>query len=207
MRLTAAFVLPLALCATSVLTAPGQTRNSALAYLNSQLSPETRANDLVSRLTLEEKVSQMGSAAAAIPRLNVPAYHYWNEGLHGVARAGYATMFPQAIGMAATWDASLLHSIGGVISTEARAKNNEALCHNVHDIYTGLTFWSPNINIFRDPRWGRGQETYGEDPYLTATLGVSFIEGLQGSDPRYFKVIGTPKHPERSWLTIPKNRG
>ena len=136
----------------------------------------------------------MGSAAAAIPRLNVPAYNYWNEALHGVARAGYATMFPQAIGMAATWDAPLLHQVGDVISTEARAKNNEALRHGVHDIYTGLTFWSPNINIFRDPRWGRGQETYGEDPYLTATLGVNFIEGLQGSDPTYYKVIGTPKH-------------
>jgi hypothetical protein len=102
----------------------------------------------------------MGSAAAAIPRLNVPAYNYWNEALHGVARAGYATMFPQAIGMAATWDAPLMHQVGDVISTEARAKNNEALRHNVHDIYTGLTFWSPNINIFRDPRWGRGQEMF-----------------------------------------------
>jgi beta-glucosidase len=194
MRPTPAFVVPILLCAASFLPACAQTPAAALGYLNPQLSPEARAHDLVSRLTLEEKVSQMGSAAAAIPRLHVPAYNYWNEALHGVARAGYATMFPQAIGMAATWDAPLLHSIGDVISTEARAKNNEALRHNVHDIYTGLTFWSPNINIFRDPRWGRGQETYGEDPYLTATLGVNFIEGLQGSDPRYFKVIGTPKH-------------
>jgi beta-glucosidase len=145
-------------------------------------------------MTLEEKVGQMGNAAAAIPRLNVPAYNYWNEALHGVARAGYATMFPQAIGMAATWDAPLLHQVGDVISTEARAKNNEALRHGVHDIYTGLTYWSPNINIFRDPRWGRGQETYGEDPYLTATLGVKFIEGLQGTDVNYYKVIATPKH-------------
>jgi len=158
------------------------------------LAPEARARDLVSRLTLEEKVSQMGNAAAAIPRMNVPAYNYWNEALHGVARAGYATMFPQAVGMAATWDAPLLHQVGDAISTEARAKNNEALRQGVHDIYTGLTFWSPNVNIFRDPRWGRGQETYGEDPYLTATLGVNFIEGLQGTDAKYFKVIATPKH-------------
>ncbi len=190
MRLTRIFFLPGLLFATSFLGAHAQVPD----YLNPNLSPQTRANDLVSHLTLEEKVSQMGSAASAIPRLNVPAYNYWNEALHGVARAGYATMFPQAIGMSATWDAPLLERIGDVISTEARAKNNEALRHNIHGIYTGLTFWSPNINIFRDPRWGRGQETYGEDPYLTATLGVRFIEGLQGSDPKYFKVIGTPKH-------------
>jgi beta-glucosidase len=194
MNLSSSFGLLILVCAATFIPAPGQTRDSGPGYLNPQLSPSERANDLVSRLSLEEKVSQMGSAAAAIPRLHVPAYNYWNEALHGVARAGYATMFPQAIGMAATWDAPLLHRIGDVISTEARAKNNEALRHDIHDIYTGLTFWSPNINIFRDPRWGRGQETYGEDPYLTATLGVNFIEGLQGSDPKYFKVIGTPKH-------------
>jgi beta-glucosidase len=145
-------------------------------------------------MKLEEKVSEMGNASAAIPRLGVPAYDFWNEGLHGVARSGYATMFPQAIGMAATWDAPLLRQIGDVISTEARAKNNEALRQGNHDIYFGLTFWSPNINIFRDPRWGRGQETYGEDPYLTSQLGVNFINGLQGQDPTYFKVIATPKH-------------
>jgi beta-glucosidase len=194
MRLTFSLAFPALLGAASFVAAFAQGPNSSPAYLNPKLSPEARAHDLVSRLTLEEKVSQMGSAAAAIPRLNVPAYNYWNEALHGVARAGYATMFPQAIGMAATWDAPLLQQVGDVISTEARAKNNEALRHGVRDIYTGLTFWSPNINIFRDPRWGRGQETYGEDPYLTGTLGVRFIEGLQGTDPKYYKVIGTPKH-------------
>ncbi len=174
------------------LSAAAQT--TAMPYLDPSLPPHERAVDLVGRMTLAEKVSEMGSASAAVPRLNVPAYNFWNEGLHGVARSGYATMFPQAIGMAATWDAPLLREIGDVISTEARAKNNEALRHGNHDIYFGLTFWSPNINIFRDPRWGRGQETYGEDPYLTGTLGVNFIEGLQGTDPKYYKVIGTPKH-------------
>ncbi|GGH06549.1 glycoside hydrolase family 3 C-terminal domain-containing protein [Silvibacterium dinghuense] len=164
------------------------------AYKNPALPAEERAADLVHRMTLEEKVGQMGSAAHAIPRLDVPAYNYWNEALHGVARSGYATMFPQAIGMAATWDAPLLHQVGDAIATEARAKNSEALRHGNHDIYFGLTFWSPNINIFRDPRWGRGQETYGEDPFLTGTLGVNFIRGLQGDDPHYYKVIATPKH-------------
>ena len=163
-------------------------------YTNSSLRPHNRAVDLVGRMTLEEKVSEMGNASAAVPRLGVPAYDFWNEGLHGVARSGYATMFPQAIGMAATWDAPLMQQIGDVISTEARAKNNQALREGNHDIYYGLTFWSPNINIFRDPRWGRGQETYGEDPYLTGQMGISFIHGLQGDDPAYYKVIATPKH-------------
>ena len=167
---------------------------AVLPFRNTSLPVHARAVDLVSRMTLAEKVSQMGNAAAAVPRLGVPAYDYWNEGLHGVARAGYATMFPQAIGMAATFDPPLLRRIGDVISTEARAKNNEALRRGNHDIYFGLTFWSPNINIFRDPRWGRGQETYGEDPFLTGALGVSFIRGLQGDDPHYYKVIATPKH-------------
>jgi len=176
---------------TVVLAAAAQNQP---AYLNPALTPQQRAADLVGRMTLEEKSLQMVNGAAAIPRLNVPAYDYWNEGLHGVARSGYATMFPQAIGMAATWDAPLLKQIGDVIATEARAKNNEALRRNNHDIYFGLTFWSPNINIFRDPRWGRGQETYGEDPHLTTQLGVNFIEGLQGTDPKFYKVIATPKH-------------
>ena len=173
------------------LTSAAQTQP---AHRNPALTPADRAADLVGRMTLEEKSLQMVNGAAAIPRLNVPAYDYWNEGLHGVARSGYATMFPQAIGMAATWDAPLLNRIGDVIATEARAKNNEALRNDVHEIYFGLTFWSPNINIFRDPRWGRGQETYGEDPHLTATLGVNFIRGLQGTDPKFYKVIATPKH-------------
>jgi len=145
-------------------------------------------------MTLAEKISQMMNAAPAIDRLDIPEYEWWNEGLHGVARAGYATVFPQAIGLAATWDTNLMAQVADVISTEARAKHNEFVRHNERGRYKGLTFWSPNINIFRDPRWGRGQETYGEDPYLTARLGVEFVKGLQGSDPRYLKVVATPKH-------------
>jgi len=145
-------------------------------------------------MTLAEKVSQMQNDASAIPRLNVPAYNWWSEGLHGIARSGYATVFPQAIGLAATWDVTLIHKVADTISTEARAKNSEALREGIHSIYYGLDIWSPNINIFRDPRWGRGQETYGEDPFLTGRLGVAFVEGLQGNDPRYYKTIATPKH-------------
>jgi len=164
------------------------------AYLNPDLPAEKRAADLVSRMSLEEKVLQMQNSAPAITRLGIPAYDWWNEGLHGVARAGQATVFPQAIGIAATWDTDLMHRIADVISTEARAKYNEAIRNNDHSRYRGLTFWSPNINIFRDPRWGRGQETYGEDPYLTSRLAVAFIQGMQGADPHYFKVIATAKH-------------
>jgi beta-glucosidase len=164
------------------------------AYLNPDLSPERRAADIVSRMTLDEKVLQMQNTAPAIPRLGVPAYDWWNEALHGVARAGLATVFPQAIGLAATWDTDLMDRVADTISTEARAKYNEALRNNDHSRYHGLTFWSPNINIFRDPRWGRGQETYGEDPYLTGRLAVAFIQGMQGNDPHYFKVISTAKH-------------
>lgn len=163
-------------------------------YRNPDLSPEKRAADLVSRMTLEEKVRQMQNVAPAIPRLGVPAYDWWNEALHGVARAGKATVFPQAIALAATWDTNLMHRIADVISTEARAKYNDAIRKDNHDRYYGLTFWSPNINIFRDPRWGRGQETYGEDPYLTGQLAIQFIRGMQGDDPHYFKVIATAKH-------------
>jgi beta-glucosidase len=166
----------------------------SLPYQNPKLPVEQRAADLVSRMTLAEKVAEMTNSSAAIPRLEVPSYNWWNEGLHGVARSGYATMFPQAIGMAATWDAPLIKDVATVISTEARAKNNEALRHDNHSIYYGLTFWSPNINIFRDPRWGRGQETYGEDPFLTSQLGVNFVEGMQGDNPKYYRVIATPKH-------------
>ena len=186
MRLLAAVLV-----VTTAFTAAAQQR---APYLDPSLPPAQRAADLVGRMTLEEKATQMVNGAASIPRLDVPAYDYWNEALHGVARSGYATMFPQAIGMAATWDKPLLHSIGDVISTEARAKNNNALAHNWHEIYFGLTFWSPNINIFRDPRWGRGQETYGEDPHLTGQLAINFIQGIQGNDPRYLKAVATPKH-------------
>ena len=175
------------------LVSPAQTQ-SPPPYKNPNLPLETRVNDLVSRMTLEEKVSQMMNAAPAIERLGIPKYDWWNEALHGVARAGTATVFPQAIGLAATWDTKLMYDVADVISTEARAKHHEFVRNNEHGRYQGLTFWSPNINIFRDPRWGRGQETYGEDPYLTAQLGVQFVRGLQGNDPRYFKVIATPKH-------------
>ena len=167
---------------------------AAMPYRNSALPIEQRVDDLVGRMTLEEKVSQLIDRAAAIPRLDVPAYNWWNEGLHGIARSGYATVFPQAIGNAATWDAPLLNHIGTVVSTEARAKYNDAIRHGNFDRYYGLTVWSPNINIFRDPRWGRGQETYGEDPFLTSRLGVAFVKGIQGDDPNYFRAIATPKH-------------
>jgi beta-glucosidase len=163
-------------------------------YKNPSLPVEQRVDDLVSRMTLEEKVSQMMNGAAAVERLGVPDYEWWNEGLHGVARAGYATVFPQAIGLAATWNTDLMFQVADVISTEARAKHQEFDRKGDHARYKGLTFWSPNINIFRDPRWGRGQETYGEDPYLTARMGVAFVKGLQGNDPKYYKVIATPKH-------------
>jgi beta-glucosidase len=164
------------------------------AYRNTSLSIEQRVDDLVSRMTLEEKVRQMQNTAPAIPRLGLPSYDWWSEGLHGVAFSGYATVFPQAIGMAATWDENLVHLEGETIATEARAKYNQAQREGNHSIFFGLDFWSPNINIFRDPRWGRGQETYGEDPFLTAKLGVDFVTGLQGDDPKYFKAIATPKH-------------
>ena len=167
---------------------------TTLPYGDPAIPTEQRVNDLVSRMTLAEKISQMQDVAPAIPRLQIAAYNWWNEGLHGVARSGVATVFPQAIGLAATWDPLLLHSIADVISTEARAKYNDAVAHSALGRYYGLTFWSPNINIFRDPRWGRGQETYGEDPFLTARLAVAFVTGLQGDDPRYLKVVSTPKH-------------
>jgi beta-glucosidase len=155
---------------------------------------EERVAKLVGAMTLEEKVSQMQNHAAAIPRLGVPAYDYWNEGLHGSARSGYSTLFPQAIGLAATWDTTLMHQVAETISTEARAKYDHAIAEGNHSIYYGVTVWSPNINIFRDPRWGRGQETYGEDPFLTSRMGVAFVTGLQGDDARYLRVVSTPKH-------------
>ncbi len=164
------------------------------AYLNENLGFEERAKDLVSLMTLEEKVTQMLHAAPAIPRLGIPAYNWWNEALHGVARSGVATVFPQAIGMAATFDEDLIQKIADVISTEGRAKYHENIRKGDRDIYKGLTFWSPNINIFRDPRWGRGHETYGEDPYLTGRLGVAFVKGIQGNDKKYLKAAACAKH-------------
>ncbi|HZX74185.1 MAG TPA: glycoside hydrolase family 3 N-terminal domain-containing protein, partial [Cyclobacteriaceae bacterium] len=168
--------------------------DKSLPFLNTELSIDNRVNDLVSRMTLEEKISQMVNDAPAIERLGVPKYNWWSEGLHGVARAGLATVFPQAIGMGATWDETLLHEVSTAIADEARAKHTNFIKKDKRFIYQGLTLWSPNINIFRDPRWGRGQETYGEDPYLTGKLAVQFIKGLQGDDTTYFKTIATAKH-------------
>jgi beta-glucosidase len=180
--------------AQSVSNAASSAATPRPAYLDPSLPVEQRVNDLVSRMTMEEKAAQMQDVARAIPRLGLPAYNWWNEGLHGVARAGHATVFPQAIGLAATWDTGLVGRIADVISTEARAKYNDAMQHGNSGRYYGLTFWSPNINIFRDPRWGRGQETYGEDPFLTSRMGVAFVTGLQGDDPHYLKTVSTPKH-------------
>jgi beta-glucosidase len=165
-----------------------------LFYKDPSQSIEIRVKDLLSRLTLEEKISLLGYRSQAIPRLNIPAYNWWNEALHGVARAGEATIFPQAIGMSATFNDELLKQVSTAISTEARAKYNLAIAQDRHLQYMGLTFWTPNINIFRDPRWGRGQETYGEDPFLTGRMGSAFVKGLQGDDPRYLKASATAKH-------------
>lgn len=163
-------------------------------FQDPELDFETRTEILVQQLTLEEKVSQLVHEAPAIERLNIPSYNWWNEALHGVARSGYATVFPQSISVAASFDKDLLERIGTVTSDEARAKHHDFIRKGKRGIYTGLTFWSPNINIFRDPRWGRGHETYGEDPYLTGKLASSFIKGLQGDDPKYLKTIATSKH-------------
>ena len=198
LQLLAVFVVIFAgvsnLAAQSGSNPAASSSSSTPPYLDPSLPIDQRVNDLVSRMTLEEKASQMQDIAPAIPRLNIPAYNWWNEALHGVARAGNATVFPQAIGLAATWDTDLIHRVADVISTEARAKYNDAIQHGNTSRYYGLTFWSPNINIFRDPRWGRGQETYGEDPFLTSRIGVSFVTGLQGDDPSYLKTVSTPKH-------------
>ncbi len=194
---TNSFVIPFLLLIGAV--SFGQQPGNA-PYLDPGLSPERRAADLVSRMTLDEKVLQMQSTAPKIERLGVPAYNWWNEALHGVVQ-GRASVFPQAVGLAATWDTNLIYRVADVISTEARAKYNDALIHPGETTTAilpgrtaGLTYWSPNVNIFRDPRWGRGQETYGEDPFLTGRLGVAFVTGMQGNDPHYLKVVATPKH-------------
>lgn len=175
--------------------AAGQVKaEEILPYKNTALDINVRVSDLVARMTIAEKIAQMYNEAPAIERLNVPAYNWWNESLHGVARAGKATVFPQAIGMAAMWDAPLMFDVATAISDEGRAKYHYFVNNDVVFRYTGLTFWSPNINIFRDPRWGRGQETYGEDPYLTGTLAVNYIKGLQGDDETYLKTAATAKH-------------
>ena len=171
-----------------------QQNSNAFPFRNPSLSLEERVNDLVSRLTLQEKADQLVYTAPAIPRLGIPAYTWWNEALHGVARSGYATVFPQAITIANSWDESLLFNVASAISDEARAKYHEAQRRGKTGIYQGLTFWSPNINIFRDPRWGRGHETYGEDPFLTGRMGYEFVKGMQGDDPKYLKTVATAKH-------------
>jgi len=158
------------------------------------MNRESKIKELISQMTLEEKVSQLLYKSAAIDRLGIPEYNWWNECLHGVARAGIATVFPQAIAMAATFDDSLIEQIADAISDEARAKYNEAVKQGNRGQYCGLTFWTPNINIFRDPRWGRGQETYGEDPYLTSRIGTAFVRGLQGDDPENLKTAACAKH-------------
>lgn len=163
-------------------------------YQNTTQPPEVRAADLVARLTLDEKISQMQHAAPAVDRLGIPEYNWWNECLHGVGRAGTATVFPQAIALAATWNTDLLAEVVTAIGDEGRAKHHEAARGGNRSQYYGLTFWTPNINIFRDPRWGRGQETYGEDPYLTARFGVTFVKYLQGDDPKYLKAAACAKH-------------
>ena len=173
---------------------PSAAQTAGAVYLDPSQPIEARVDDLVGRMTLEEKASQLVNQARAIPRLQVPAYNWWSEALHGVANAGTATVFPEPIGLAATFDSPLIHDMAIVIGTEARAKHNQAVRAGRRDIMEGLDFWSPNINIFRDPRWGRGQETYGEDPFLTGRMGVAFVTGLQGDDPKYFRVISTPKH-------------
>ena len=180
--------------AQNVTSPAHQTGAVGAIYLDPSVSTEKRVDDLVSRMTPEEKTGQLLSVAPAIPRLKVPAYNYWSEALHGIGNDGQATVFPQAIGFASTWNTALVHSMADAISTEARARYQEALRQDRHVQSEGLTFWSPNINLFRDPRWGRGQETYGEDPYLTGRMGVAFVTGLQGDDPKYLKVLATPKH-------------
>ncbi|HEY8931036.1 MAG TPA: glycoside hydrolase family 3 N-terminal domain-containing protein [Mucilaginibacter sp.] len=187
LKLTAALLLSVCLTASTY-------AQDKPAYKDASKPIDTRVKDLLSRLTLEEKVSLLGYNSKAVPRLGIPAYNWWNEALHGVARAGEATIFPQAIGMAATFNDELLKQVSTVISTEARAKYNLATAKDRHLQYMGLTFWTPNINIFRDPRWGRGQETYGEDPFLTGTMGSAFVKGLQGNDPNHLKASATAKH-------------
>src|SRR5437588_4190235 len=183
------------LAAAAAASAPGVIAAPVASkpYLNPSLAPEARAADLVHRMTLEEKASQLVNHARAIPRLGVPAYDWWSEALHGVLTKG-TTVFPEPIGLAATFDSDGIHQMAEAIGVEGRIKHAEAMKKGHSSTFEGLDFWAPNINIFRDPRWGRGQETYGEDPFLTGRMAVSYVTGLQGSDPRYYRAISTPKH-------------
>ena len=184
--------LPIIFILLSVIVTNGWAQSEQ--FRNPDLPMEERINDLIGQLTLDEKIAQLNYDAPAIERLNIPSYNWWNEALHGVARNGRATVFPQAIGLAATFDDSLLFRVATAISDEARAKYEAAQALGNRGRYTGLTFWSPNVNIYRDPRWGRGQETYGEDPYLTSRMGVAFVKGLQGDHPTYLKAAACAKH-------------
>ena len=198
MKITVAGIVGAIVCLGSVsmaCAAQPAAADSLAKFKDASLPADVRVKALISNMTLEEKAGQLGHTAPAIARLGIPEYNWWNEGLHGVARADIATVFPQAIGMAASWDAPLMHQVADVISTEFRAKYLEKVKPNGGtDWYRGLTVWSPNINIFRDPRWGRGQETYGEDPYLTSRIAIAFITGLQGNDSKYLKTVATSKH-------------
>jgi beta-glucosidase len=207
MRIVAASVCAIALFPfVSISSLTASTDDSQLASENQNTArfrdptvpAEERAEDLISLLTIDEKVGQLGMTSPAIPRLGIPVYNWWNEGLHGNARAGDATVFPQAIALAATWDPNLHYQVAEVVSTEAREKNNAyTAAHNGDSArYYGVTIWSPNINIFRDPRWGRGQETYGEDPFLTGRMATAYVQGLEGSNiegtvPEFLKAVGT----------------
>ncbi len=163
-------------------------------FLDVSAPLERRVDDLVSRLTLLEKVSQLLHESSAVERLGVAAYNWWSEACHGVGRNGRATVFPQVIGLAATWNRALVRRVASVIADEARAKHHAAISAGRRGQYQGLTFWTPNVNIFRDPRWGRGQETFGEDPYLTGELGLAMVQGLQGDHPHYLKTAACAKH-------------
>jgi beta-glucosidase len=193
MPATSKCIVAAALLAAAVFLTHAPAQEPPL-YKDPKAALDRRVDDLLSRMSLEEKISQLTNDSPAIARLDIPAYNWWNECLHGVARAGRATVFPETIGMAATWDTGLIHRVATVISDEARAKHNEFVRRGKRNIYQGLTFWTPNINLFRDPRWGRGMETYGEDPVLTGRMASEFIKGLQGDDPKYLKTIATAKH-------------
>jgi beta-glucosidase len=187
----------IAVAAIVLLGSSFKTKKTAYHYKfqDPSVKLEERVDDIISQMTLDEKVGQMLNAAPAIPRLGVPAYNWWSECLHGVARTSFkVTVYPQAVGMAATFDRNSIHAMGDYTAEEGRAIYNESIKNDKHGIYLGLTYWTPNINIFRDPRWGRGQETYGEDPYLTGEMGSSFVTGLQGDDPKYLKAAGCAKH-------------
>jgi beta-glucosidase len=191
-RLSAALTVFASLAAPAI-QAQQNPDPAILPWMNPNLPTEQRVNDLIGRMTLEEKATQLVNQARAVPRLGVPAYDWWSESLHGVAVNG-TTEFPEPIGLGATFDPAAIHEMGIAISTEGRIKHAQDVRAGHSNIFEGLDFWAPNINIFRDPRWGRGQETYGEDPFLTGRMGVAFVTGMQGDDPKYYRVIATPKH-------------